>query len=215
MFRYLAVKAAVLAVAAAIVAASASSPAEATLAIQMQSGAATYNQTGPSPLVVVHPIGNFTTTVNTGTATSAPALDLSSVDISSSAGGTLVITLSADGYTAPVGSAGWLTQFSGNFISGAATVTLQTYLNNSNTLLATSTLLSTLTATTTPFALSDLVDATTVSPYALTEVLTITTTGAAHVSLDASLTDAPEPASLAILGSALAGLGTLARRRKR
>ena len=215
MFRSSIVKTAVLAVAAAIVAASASSPAEATLAIQMQSGAATYNQTGPSPLVVVHPIGNFTTTVNTGTATSAPALDLSSVDISSSAGGTLVITLSADGYTAPVGSAGWLTQFSGNFISGAATVTLQTYLNNSNTLLATSTLLSTLTATTTPFALSDLVDATTVSPYALTEVLTITTTGAAHVSLDASLTDAPEPASLAILGSALAGLGTLARRRKR
>jgi hypothetical protein len=89
---------------------------------------------------------------------------------------------------APVGSAGWLTQFSGNFISGAATVTLQTYLDNSNTLLATTTLLSTLTAT---------------------------TTGAAHVSLDASLTDAPEPASLAILGSALAGLGTLARRRKR
>jgi hypothetical protein len=153
--------------------------------------------------------------VNTGTATSAPALDLSSVDISSSAGGTLVITLSADGYMAPVGSAGWLTQFSGNFISGAATVTLQTYLDNSNTLLATTTLLSTLTATTTPFALSEFVGATTVSPYALTEVLTITTTGAAHVSLDASLTDAPEPASLAILGSALAGLGTLARRRKR
>src|SRR3954470_18206981 len=89
--------------AAMVVAAVVASPAEATLAIQLQSGAALYSQTGPSPLVMIQPIGNFTTTVNTGTATSVPALDLSSVDISSSTGGTFVITLSADGFTSPVG----------------------------------------------------------------------------------------------------------------
>ena len=140
-----------------VAAACIATPAHAGLMIKLQSGATTYTQSGPSPLVVVQSIGNFTTTVNTGTATLAPSLDLSSVDINSSSGGTLIVTVSADGFTAPFGAANWLSQFSGNFVFGAATVTQQTYLDNTNTLLGTGTLLSTLSASTTPFAMSQII----------------------------------------------------------
>ena len=195
----------------------ASSPAYAGLEIQLQSGSTTYNQSGGSPLVVNQSIGNFTTTVDIGTATNTPALDLSSVDVSSSTGGTLIITLSANDFTSPNGAANWLSQFSGNFGSGLATVTLQTYLDSSNTLLGTATLLSTLSASTTPFSLSDMVAASNGVPFALTEVLTITTTGPALLSLDASVADGPipEPASIALLGSSLIGVCIAARRKRK
>ena len=218
MFRSLTVRLPVLLTAAATVVAFAASPAHATLQIQLQSGAQTYTQSGPSPLVVIQSIGNFILTGNIGTSTTAPSLDLASVDITSEAGGgTLVIILSADGFTFPYGLANWLTQFSGNFSNAAATVTLETYLDNTNTLMGTGTHLSTLTASTTPFSLSDALDVTTTTPYSITEVLTITTTASAHLSLDASVSDAPipEPASLTLLGSAMIALGTLARRKRK
>jgi hypothetical protein len=204
-------------VAATVAIALASSPAYAGLEIQLQSDGQTYTQTGAngSPLTVIQSIGNFSTTVNTGNATTAPALDLSSVDISSSAGGTLVVTLSANGFTSPQGAATWLSQFTGNFPTGSATVTLQTYLDTTDTLLGTGTLLSTLTASSTPFSLSDLEAASTDGPFALTEVLTITTNGSAFMSLDGSVADAvPEPASLTMLGSSLIGLFYTTRRKR-
>jgi hypothetical protein len=203
--------------AASLAIALASTPAHAGLEIQLQSGGQTYTQTGASgsPLVVNQSIGNFSTTVDTGNATNAPALDLSSVDISSSAGGTLVVTLSANGFTSPLGAATWLSQFTGNFPTGSATVTLQTYLDTSDTLMGTGTLLSTLTSSSTPFSLSDLVAASTDGPFALTEVLTITTNGSAFMSLDGSVADAiPEPASMTLLGSSLIGLFYTTRRKR-
>jgi hypothetical protein len=216
MFRSLATKLPAVLTAASLAVAFAASPAHAGLEIQLESGGTTYNQSGPSPLVVVQSIGNFTTTVNTGTSTNVPTLDLSSVDISSSGAGTLVITLSANGFTSPVGAATWLTQFTGNFALGLSTVTvsLQTYLDLTNTLLGTGTPLSTLSDTVTPFGLSATAQATTTEPFALTEVLTIVTTGATHVSLDGSIA-APEPASVALLSSSLIGLGIAARRKRK
>lgn len=198
-------------------AAASNANADPVLQMQLQSGGTTYSDSpGASPLTLTESIGNFTTTVNTGTATTVPSLDLSSVDINSSAGGTLVVTLSASGFTSPVGAANWLSQFSGNFVIGSGTVELQTYLNNNDTLLSLNgaTLLNTLTDTATPFGLSDVTSALADGSFALTEVLTITTTGAAHVSLDGSITEVPEPASMALLGIGMIGTGVMARRRR-
>ena len=196
-----------LLIAASIAAALAATPANAALEISLQSGGSVYTQAGGSPLVVVNSIGNFTTTVNTGTSTDAPSLDLSSVAISSTGAGSLIVTLSGNEFTGAGGTPSWLTQFSGNFVTGTATVSLQTFIYGTDTLLGTQKLLSTLTASTTPFSMSDLVAMPTSYLFALTEVLTITTTGPAQLSLDASVSDPPipEPASLLLLGSGPGG----------
>jgi hypothetical protein len=212
MFRFLSARALLPLI--GVMYAASLTPASAGLEIQLQSGGTTITQTGASPLMVSQAIGGFTVTVNTGTMTSVPSLDLSSIEMSNDAGGTLVVTLSANGFTSPTGSANWLSQFSGNFVVGAATVTLQTFLDSTNTLLGTATSLSTLSPASTPFGLQDVASASTLAPFALTEILTITTQGATHLSFDASIVEAPEPASLFVAGTAFVSLGALRRRRR-
>ncbi len=202
--------------AGALVAAMITGAANATpLEIQLQSGGQTLSMTGSTPgLVYTQAIGNFTFASNTATSLGGHSLDLSSIEIDSgSTGGTLVITASASQLTgAPVSA--WLSQFSGNFVSGSANVSFQTYIDYSDTLLGTGTLLSSFTDSSTPFSMASYANAVLpTGPYALTEVLTINATGNSQLSFDGSV-GVPEPSSLLILASGLIGAGLIRRRRR-
>jgi hypothetical protein len=214
MANFLTAKRALLPIVITVVTVCSSASAHAGLEMELQSGGNIYTQSsGGGPLTVVQTIGNFTSAVEIGTTTATPSIDLASVDVSSSAGGTLVVTFSANDFTTSTGAANWLSQFSGNIIFGSATVTQQTYLDSTNTLLGTDTPLGTLSSSITPFGLSDVAEATISGPFAITEIFTITTLGAAQVSLDGSVVYAPEPASLALLGAGMLGLAAFSRRK--
>ena len=103
MVNHLTAKRYFLPIAITLAAACSSAPAHARLEMELQSGAATWFQSSAgSPLVVVQTIGNFISAVQIGTTTGAPSIDLASVDVSSSAGGTLVVTFSANDFTTVV-----------------------------------------------------------------------------------------------------------------
>ncbi len=177
------------------------------------------NDTDPLPGEIVNKVlplpSGFTTSSDTGIG--EPSLiDLSSVDVSFKSGSAVVVKFTETGLTSSVPK-GWLTQFSGSWFGGTASVELKTYLDTSDTAFGTGTLLSDLKTTSPLFALSGASGPAGGGLFSITEVLTIkvikVTNGRTGevFSLDGMVIDAPEPSSIGLLS---VGLVPLALRRR-
>ena len=165
--------------------------------------------------------GTFTINKISGTGDLLPAdnFSTSSINTSTSAGGTLYVYASETNLTSPTGIQSFLSGFTLNQPSGAlSSVTESTYYDASNALngmateLASATFLAVNSGSqnSSPVA----INLSSTNPYSITEVFKIVTNGKA--SDNATITmQVPEPGSLALMGTGLLGLAAILRRKRR
>ena len=195
--------------------------AQATAVLQLTSGSTVTvwdNGVGdldptPGAIAFVGPLGNFL--INIAGGVSAPNL-INQIDLTSSnttkstTGGTMTIAFSDTGFFFP----GANFAIGGTLCNGCS-LTAQAFWSGSNVALAQTTQIGSTLNFSAPgaFSGSTLGTISALSPFSVTEVITITEPKRSNSSFDASLSGVPEPTSLVLLGSALIALAVLARKR--
>lgn len=158
-------------------------------------------------------IENFNINVTTGLTISGtsvwPHLDLNSVDVSSLSGGVLTIKFSENNYTAPYDV---LMKIGG---TTDGTVLYESYFSNSNDTLATTTLIGSLGPFGSAFSGTGAFGFSRITPYSLTEVVTVTHNAPGGSSFNAELRAVTEPGTMMLLGSGLVGLAGWGRKKFR
>ena len=174
---------------------------------------------GPGAVSYLGTLGNFNLNVTTGVTkpfigeTYYPMLDLNSINVSSSSEGKLIIKWTDTGFITLPDTLSGFNSFIGGTTTG--TVTLDTYLDESNTAFGMGTPLSSLG----PFSLMAFSDEYQMAinpadPFSLTIVATITHEADSNLtSFDAGISPAPEPATMLLLGSGLIGLARFGRKK--
>jgi hypothetical protein len=145
---------------------------------------------------------------------SSGSLDSNTIDVQSTGPGTLIVWVTEQGLTSPLGNVNFTSGLTTDILEGGiSSATLSTFFSPTDGVsppngtpldshLFTAIGTESLDTTANPGA----------GPYSLQEVYVIHATGAgnANLTIDLTSTALPEPASLALLGSALVGFGVIA-----
>jgi hypothetical protein len=165
------------------------------------------------------PSGNFQFNTLAATSGALPTLlDVTSLNTTSLSAGTEKLFFTAQNISNPAGVVGFLENLTANFSASlvpGATVTESTFVDPINGQFTTVIPVGSFNfVTTSPFGVTASGTANTGPLYSLTEEFDITATAAGQsFQLTANVSDAPEPATWALMGIGFACLGFLAYRR--